>query len=423
MIIVVGSGPAGLAAALAAAQRDDVTIIDQSPRFGGQYWRHSKGGSSFDPRAQEYFSQVIEHPRITRRSNTRVWNAEKRGEHFYLYVITNGREERIQAREVILATGAYDRTIPFEGWTLPSVVTAGGAQAMLKANKVLIGKKIVIAGTGPFLLPVSLNFLKAGAEVRTFDSTPLWRWIFNLHGLILHPSKIKEARFYRKHVSVERGSLTSYREGFANIDGVEIACDALAVGWGFTPDVTLASILGAKLTTDLDGSVIVKVDAEQMTSVENLYAAGEITGVGGADLAITEGEIAGRGGSTPSLTWNRFRGRLFAKGLQRVYKVPREWLSQIDDATEICRCEHVSAGEIRKSMMDLGALDSKGVKLFSRAGMGLCQGRTCGRNVAEYVASIRGERPTSDELISGVRRPVAQPISLGELGDGLKKGF
>ena len=145
MIVVVGTGPAGLAAAIEAARRDAVTIIDQAPRFGGQYWRHAKGGTSFDPRAQDYFARVLNDPRITRMSNTRVWNAEKRGSRFVIYTLTDGVEDRIEATQVILATGAYDRTIPFDGWTLPSVVTAGGAQAMLKANKVSIGKKIAFA--------------------------------------------------------------------------------------------------------------------------------------------------------------------------------------------------------------------------------------------------------------------------------------
>lgn len=422
MIVVVGTGPAGLAAAIEAAKRDDVTIIDQNPRFGGQYWRHPKGGKSFDPRAEEFFAHVLEHPRITRMSDSRVWNAEKKDDGFFLYVLTQGKESRIEAKETILATGAYDRTIPFDGWTLPSVVTAGGAQAMLKAHKVLIGKKIVIAGTGPFLLPVSFNFIKAGAEVRTFDNTPVWRWIFNLHGLLLHPSKIKEALFYRSSVKVEHGHLDSYREGFVTIDGKDIACDALAVGWGFTPDVTLASILGAELTTDRDGSVIVKVDQNQETSIPHLFAAGEITGVGGADLAITEGTIAGRRNLTIALRWNRWRGRVFARGLQRVYQVP-EWQKQIDRKTYICRCEKVSAEQIAHSVTELGAVDSRTSKLFTRAGMGFCQGRICARSVSEYVSHLQGKVPSKQERISASSRPVAHPISLGELGDGLTKGF
>lgn len=423
MIVVVGTGPAGLAAAIEAARRDAVTIIDQAPRFGGQYWRHAKGGTSFDPRAQDYFARVLNDPRITRMSNTRVWNAEKRGSRFVIYTLTDGVEDRIEATQVILATGAYDRTIPFDGWTLPSVVTAGGAQAMLKANKVSIGKKIVVVGMGPFLLPVTFNFIKAGAQVRTFDNTPLWRWIFNLHGLLLHPSKIKEARFYRANVKIEKGKIDSYREGAVTIDGEEIECDALAIGWGFTPDVTLASILGADLVTDHDGSAIVKVNGRQETSIPNLFAAGEITGVGGADLSITEGKIAGRNQSSIALSWNRLRGKIFARGLQRVYKVPSNWTEKIDPSTHICRCEKVSASEIQDAVLELGAVDARTAKLFSRAGMGLCQGRICGRNVLQYVAKVRESAPTSAEEIGAAQRPVAHPISLGELGDGLNKGF
>lgn len=432
MIAIIGAGPAGLSAAVAAAKRgENVTLIDSSSQLGGQYWRHlpsvwnDHSSSHYDfTKAQKLFDQVLNNPLIARYSNAHVWQAEKKDGLFFLYVVKDGVEEVIQAEKVILATGAYDRSIPFPGWTYPGVMTPGAAQAMVKGHNVLVGKKIVIAGTGPFILPVATNLAEAGAEVvGLFEANKPWRWIFNLHGLLLNPSKIKEALYYTRKLSkldikVKYGRLVeSVTRTSATVSGKVISCDTVAVGWGFVPELSLAGILGAKLKVLRDGTVVVDVNSRQETSVPGLLAAGESTGIGGSTLAAHEGTIAG-GGKAGFAKW---RAQVFATGLTRVYPVPIYLLKNIPQETIICRCEEVSVGDIHSACDDLGAENSRTAKLFSRAGMGLCQGRICGRNVSEIVADHTHQKLQDSERIAGSARPLAGPISLGELGDGLGK--
>ena len=434
MIAIIGAGPAGLSAAAAATRRgEEVIIIDSSSQLGGQYWRHLPSARNdshslhYDfSKAQELFDELLSQPLLTRYSNSQVWQAEKCGDQFHLYILRNGVEEKVVADKVILATGAYDRTIPFPGWTFPGVMTPGAAQAMLKGHGVLVGKKVVIAGTGPFILPVATGLAESGAEiVGLFEFNNPFRWIFNLHGLLLNPSKIAEAFYYlkklQKHrVKIEFGKkVESATRSSAVVDGTEIECDVIAVGWGFAPDVTLAGILGAQLGVDSDGTVIVKVDRRQETNIPGLFAAGESTGIGGSTLSMIEGRIAGGGRGGLS----RWRAQVFANGLKKVYPVPSILTKNLPEETIICRCEEVTRGQICTSIDELGAQSARTAKLFTRAGMGLCQGRVCGRNVSEIVADHLGQKVSDPERIAGGQRPLAAPISLGELGDGLAKKF
>ncbi|MEI8222725.1 MAG: FAD-dependent oxidoreductase [Actinomycetes bacterium] len=432
MIAIIGAGPAGLAAAVTVAKKGEkVILIDSSTRLGGQYWRHLPSNWNqkrlpYFAEAQELFDQVLSSPLITWYSNAHVWQAEKKNKIFYLYVLKNGVEEVITAKKVILATGAYDRTLPFPGWTSPGVMTPGAAQAMLKTHGVLVGKKIVIAGTGPFLLPVATGLASAGAEiVALLEANKPWRWILNVHGLLLNPSKIREGIYYLKKlrslgISIQYGStVTSFEAGIAKIGEKKISCDVVAVGWGFVPELSLAGILGAKLKVEKDGTVVIDVNQNQETSIQGLFAAGESTGIGGSVLAIAEGEIAAGKGNR--LT--RWRAQVFAKGLQRVYPVSSRWLSSLNSEVTLCRCEEVRVSDIHSAIVELGAQDGRSAKLLTRAGMGLCQGRVCGRNVSEVVASQLSREVPDQERIASASRPLAGPISLGELGDGLGKKF
>lgn len=432
MIAIVGAGPAGLSAASAAAKRGEkVILIDSSSRLGGQYWRHLPSAWNDDrsshynfDKAQKLFDEVLGNPLVTRYSNAHVWQAEKIGEKFHLYVVKDGVEEVVVAEKVILATGAYDRSLPFPGWTYPGVMTPGAAQAMVKSHGVLVGKKVVVAGTGPFILPVATNLAEAGAEiVGLFEAHNPLRWIFNLHGFALNPSKIAEALYYMRKLRklgikiqygkrVESASRTS-----VTVNGKTLQCDVVAVGWGFVPDLSLAGILGANMRVEGDGTVVVDVDSNQETSIPGLYAAGESTGIGGSTLAMIEGTIAGGGKGS----FARWRAQLFARGLQKVYPVSGKWLTNLEANTTICRCEEVSYQDICGSIDGLGAENGRTTKLFTRAGMGLCQGRVCGRNVSEIVAHHTAQKVQNSERISGSTRPLAGPISLGELGDGLEK--
>jgi hypothetical protein len=201
-----------------------------------------------------------------------------------------------------------------------------------------------------------------------------------------------------------------------------IKADVVAVGWGFLPDLSLGGILGCAQKVDSDGTVIFEVDQNQLSSQPHIWIAGEATGIGGADLSLIEGEIAGLAASgqkiSSSLFRNRARKQRFADALKRTYPVRDGWRQWITPSTIICRCEEVRSQEIADSVIELGAEDSRTSKLFTRAGMGLCQGRMCSRNVSEIVSGITQCAVTDGERIAASNRPTAAPISLGQLADG-----
>ncbi len=444
MIAIIGAGPAGLAAAKVAAESNsEVILLDSAPRPGGQYWRHRDEVQGYKShRASGYFDSVIDSKNVTYIHGAQVWSATRGKNAITLNYLHEGSEKSITVEKLILTTGAYDRSLPFAGWELPGSMTPGAAQALLKGHGVIAGKKILVSGTGPFLLPVAVGLAEAGADVLGIIEahSPL-RWLRSPLALILNPQKALELLYYLRkirklslHISFGRavigfsGNAVTISKVKSNLESkgevTEIECDVVAAGWGFNPDVTLGGILGCNQKVDRDGSVIFSVDSEQRSSVLNVWIAGEATGIGGADLALAEGEIAARSAlnkSIPlSLKFKRLRLQLFATALQRSYPVGNGWQGWIKPETKICRCEEVSHSEICQSVTELSAQDSRTSKLFTRAGMGLCQGRVCSRNVSEIIAGENGCKVTDQERISYSNRPIAAPISLGVLADGIK---
>ena len=445
MIIVIGAGPAGLAAAEAAARNgSEVALIDSASRLGGQYWRHRESVKGYrSQRAGVLFEKVLRAPSVTYLSEASVWSIEKESELFRINYLQGGNESSLTAEKLIIATGAYDRSLTFPGWDHPGSMTPGAAQALVKGQGVLPGKKIVVAGTGPFLLPVATGLAEAGAEiVGLYDANSPLRWALSPRSLFLNLSKFAEliyyARLLRKYGITPRFNrvVSSFENRKATISRVNSdfsfketgseshEVDVVAVGWGFLPDVTLGGIVGCQQKVDSDGTTIFSVDADQRSSEKNVWVAGEATGIGGADLSLLEGEIAGlsaSGQSIPaSLRSSRYRKQLFANALKKTYPIRDGWQSWPQGSTTICRCEEVKLSEISESVSELGAEDSRTAKLFTRAGMGLCQGRICSRNVSEIVAGLTQCVVTNEERIASSNRPIATPISLGQLGDGKK---
>ena len=445
MIIVIGAGPAGLAAAEAASRNgSDIALIDSAPRLGGQYWRNKgtvKGYRS--ERADQLFAKVSRAKSITHISEATVWSIEKDGELFRVNYLQGGAESSLTAEKLIIATGAYDRSLPFPGWDQPGSMTPGAAQAVLKGHGVLVGKKIIVAGTGPFLLPVATGLAESGAEiVGLYEANNPMRWLLSLHALLLNPSKFVELVYYAKQLKKYRITLrfnravSSFTGGLATVTRLDssftfkksgpetFAVDVVSVGWGFLPDVTIGGIVGCAQRVDTDGTTVFSVNTDQRSSVDNIWIAGEATGIGGADLALIEGEIAGLSASEQKISLTkkltRLRKEIFANALKRSYPIRDGWQSWSQDSTTICRCEEVKLGEIRESVCELGAEDSRTAKLFTRAGMGLCQGRVCSRNVSELVAGLTNCNVSDAERVASSNRPIASPISLGLLGDGKK---
>jgi hypothetical protein len=324
------------------------------------------------------------------------------------------------------------------------VLTAGGVQALVKGHGVRPGHRVVVAGSGPFLLPVAETVLRAGATVPAVleAGSPL-ALAADARALIGAAGKLLEAGRYAARLARTR---TPYRRrhavvavlGDRAVEAVRVArldaagrivsgtetiieCDVLAVGWGFTPQVELALQLGCATDVGADGSLVVGVDAAQRTSVPGVWAAGEITGIGGVELALVEGEIAGRAatGAAPTAGQNRRRhnARRFAAALHAAQRIPQFLLADLPASTLVCRCEEVPFGAVREAVQEWSATDARTVKLLARPGMGWCQGRVCGHAVAVLTARLL-DRPVSPaDLRAFAERPIAVPVPLGRLAD------
>ena len=421
-LAVIGAGPAGLAAAAAARRAGArVALLDAGDRAGGQFWRHRDG---HDPIPAALRQDLL--------PGHAVWHVEPVADGFAVHTTAG----EIRSRTVVVATGAYDRQLPFPGWTLPGVYTAGGAQAMLKGHGVPVGERVVVAGTGPFLLPVAAGLGDRVAGVFEAGS-PLG---FARHPLavVRNPGKLVEGARYLRALRVPLHTRTAVvaAHGDDRVRAVtvakldrdwrpvaerEIDCDAVAVGYGFTPQLELPLQLGCDTRLDADGSLVATADEWQRASVPGVYLAGEVCGVGGAQLSIVEGSIAGAhaAGARPRRRLLRKRSalRAFAAAMHDTYPVGRGWYS---DDTIVCRCEEVTVRAIRESIVDLGATDPRGVKLLARPGMGLCQGRVCGYATACLVAETLGRPVTAADLRGMAARPIAAPVTLGDVAKGVE---
>ena len=419
-VIVIGGGPAGMAAALSAADHGArVTVIENRGSLGGQYWRSADGEpitGKDGSRGESLRREVLHHPNIKVRTLTSVWNATNRDGVTTVRVTSGSSEEELQCDRLIVATGAHDRVLPFPGWTLPGVMTAGGIQALLKGQGVLAGKRVVLAGTGPFLLSVAAGLVDAGAKVTIVEANSMLRWAKHPWVLLTNPSKIKDAIYYRRKIRGVKVLRNQVREVIKSPEGLQVqlrnrtlSADVLGVGYGFTPDLSVLLALGAKTTIN-DGNLVVDSDTRQMASTPNVFVAGEVTGIGGVEASLIEGQIAGLAavGAPIPFTLKAKRGHwsAFARALADVYALP-EWTHLLKPDTVICRCEEVTVAKIDDALSDLGASDPRSVKLFARTGMGLCQGRFCSQSVAAVVASRGGV----SDLLS--QRPIVTPVPLG----------
>jgi NADP-dependent aldehyde dehydrogenase len=463
-VAVVGAGPAGLAAATAAAEHGRrVVVIDAGAQLGGQYWRHpdesAPRGTESDGQhdwrlftcLRERFERVRFSGSITYHPATQVWFVESSGAAWTLHLVAVtgvepvARPDRVRASTLILCPGAYDRQLPIPGWDLPGVMAAGGVQALLKAHRTLAGRRAIVAGTGPFLLPVAEQLLNAGADVLAVcEANRLRGWLRYGRSVAGVPAKVREGAGYavtlaRHRVRYRTRTAVTYIEPdgsgaqvgavrLSRLDGREhpagerarIEVDLVALGWGFTPSLELITAVGAQTRVDVDQSLVAVVDERQRSTVPRVYVAGEATGVGGALLAVAEGELAGLdaagGGEDLDRRHRRIRRlRAFARAMHIAHPVPQRWSDWLTDDTTICRCEEVGYASVRQARDELGASDFRSVKLLARPGMGWCQGRVCGYATARLAA---GARPlTAEDLRPIVKQSLCAPIPLARFAD------
>ncbi|MFD9811929.1 NAD(P)/FAD-dependent oxidoreductase [Streptomyces sp. NPDC059080] len=470
-LAVVGAGPAGLAAAVAAADHGlDVVLLDAAVTPGGQYYRSPADGLGATrpgalhhgwPVFAELSARLTTHRAsgaIRQLADHQVWTVERAGDSSWtLHAVTGAGEQHhsaVRARRLLLATGAHERQLPFPGWTLPGVVSAAGAQAMLKSGLVLPGSRIVVAGSGPLLQAVALSLTRAGANVPALiEASGYGAYARAPRVLAVNPGKAAEGVRYGAALARAGVRILSHRavtevHGDDRVEAVtvsridrrwrpvpgsgrEIACDALAVGHGLVPQLELAVAAGCRTRVCADGTHAVALDEQLRTTVPGVWAAGETGGIGGVELALCEGELAAfsiiravRGGVRRSaarraivLRRSRRRLRAFATLSGAVHRPGPGWSEWLTANTEVCRCEEVTAGRIRTACEELGAGDTRTVKLLTRAGMGWCQGRTCGFAVRE-LAGAHGPGPgTGAEPDGPDRRPLACPVKLSTLAD------
>ncbi len=406
-VLVIGAGPAGLAAAVSAQQAGArVGIVDDNPGLGGQIWRGEQRQPS-SPAAAEWLRRV-QAAQLEFISGARVYDQPEAGR--LLAETLDGRLE-LSSRKLILATGARERFLPFPGWTLPGVAGAGGLQALVKCGLPIEGKKVVVAGTGPLLLAVAAYLRKCGAKVLLIaEQTPPSRLLSFGLSLWHSPRKIVQAlRLKRELLGIahltncwpvaahgeEQLQRVTLRRGQKTWD---VACDYLACGFHLVPNVELAVFFGCKLR---DG--VVQVDELQATNVAGIYCAGESTGIGGLELSLVEGQIAGFAATDQqekarALFAERRQHQQFADHLNRAFALREELKRLPQPDTIVCRCEDVSFAQLEQYAAWRAA------KLQTRCGMGPCQGRICG----SAIEFLLGWQPES------VRPPV-YPVNVGNL--------
>lgn len=443
-IAVIGAGPAGLSAALAAAQMGaQVTLLDAYPTPGGQYYRQPPGYLAGQPtRRQQEGRELwkrVAGMGVTILSETQVWdaNADKT-----LFVHRPEGTGTLYARAIILAIGAYERPAAFPGWTLPGVIMTGGAQTLLYQG-VLPGRKVLLAGSGPLQLLVAKKLLTAGAEVvAVLESSArlVQRGLRHLDGVWGQWERLAEGfssmlALLRKGVpyrlgwgivaalgkdQVEGAIIARNDEDWRPLPGSEreIACDTLCIGFGFLPFNTLGLVMGARHVWDaaLNAATPVR-DATMQTSLQGVYAVGDGAGLGGARLSQLEGRVAGIAAAA-QLGYGKAAAEAalekLAKPLQRERRfqcmyndlfTPGAGLYELArDDTPLCRCEGATLRDLHRAV-EMGADTLAEVKAITRAGMGECQGRICAAQVNTLIARLTGRTP-SDVGINTPRPPV-----------------
>jgi NADPH-dependent 2,4-dienoyl-CoA reductase/sulfur reductase-like enzyme len=442
-LVVIGGGPAGLAAASLAARAGVSTVLfDENPGIGGQIYRAITTTPVADRAVlgEDYWAgaELAADAKASGASivnGATVWSLDPQR---MVSVSIAGKVRMIEAKRVIIATGSQERPFPIPGWTLPGVMTAGGAQTALKAQGLVPSGRTVMAGNGPLLWLLAAQTLRAGGRVDAIlDTTPWRNWLqalIHLPDFALSPYFTKGLALLREvkaKVQVHRvdrieavGKEKLGEVVFAS-GGREqrLPVDLLLLHQGVVPNVNLANAAGvAHLWNDRQLCFVPVLDADFGSSVPGIAVAGDGAGIAGGTAAAERGRIAAIAAvralcpeatlpDTQAIRQKLQReemGRTFLDWLNR----PAESFRQPEGETLACRCEEVTAKQVR-DMARIGCEGPNQMKAFLRCGMGPCQGRLCGLTVTELIAAERKMTPA--EVGYYRLRPPVKPITLAEL--------
>lgn len=420
-LVIVGAGPAGIGAAAEATQAGlSVILIDAWDEPGGQIYAKSAGSTFSDLPAE--VTAGLRLDLVEARFGEEVWGAFDRGR--ILGLRRGDAAYELRADHLVIATGAAERVCPFPGWDDPAVLSAGGAQRLLKTAGMVPDGRVLIAGSGPFLRTVCADLVEAGAEVVGLLEERQRRQLATLAiAFARQPTRAAEASRYirrTRQVHVRFGvGVVAYRDGSALLsDGTRVACETLLVGSGFRPRSELARLADCAVTAA--GTI---TNDLQATSNDGIWAAGEVTGIGGALLASVEGRIAGAAAARSCganitdqhlarLQSDRERHRYFARALWRAWPTA-DVLGRTDPSTTVCRCESVVLADLRAAMDRTDLASGRAAKALLRCGMGACQGATCG----ESVRAVTGRGQDLDERWEPRVRPPIAPVTIGALAE------
>ncbi|MGD8491122.1 MAG: NAD(P)/FAD-dependent oxidoreductase [Anaerolineae bacterium] len=452
-LAMVGAGPAGLAAAVEAAGLGlPVTLVDAFALPGGQYYKQTPpelGATAPPDKHAAYLLDGIDHDAVRLLSGTSVWGLFPEDDGYLLCLYgPPGTPRRIKARAVILAPGAHDRPVPFPGWTLPGVITAGAALTMVKHQHVLPGRRILLSGTGPLQLVLARHLIDAGAELAGVLDANGFPWSGWRHAGAVWGQweRLREGweslrTMQRAGVGIRWRHQIVRAEGEGQVERAAIGpvpnadrksltetvpVDTICLGFGFIPSIQLSRLAGCEHTYRPEQRIYTPVRDEGLqTTLPGLFVVGDGARIGGKDVARLEGQLAALGAARSlgqdiapariaDVQQALARQRRFAGVLDALFPYSTHLADLLTDDTILCRCEEITVGEVRRAIAE-GATTVSAIRMLTRAGMGRCQGRMCGSSVAELVAQELGQ-PVEAAGLPTPRPPVV-PIPLDGLID------
>jgi NADPH-dependent 2,4-dienoyl-CoA reductase/sulfur reductase-like enzyme len=448
-LIVVGAGPAGAHAALAAAGAGlRVALFDEQRDAGGQVWRpplanFEAGCRGKERRDGDALRSRLRASSVDARFGRRVWSI---GRHFRLDALGPSGPESVTAPRLVTATGAHERIVPFPGWTLPGVIGLAGASALLESRGAVPARRVVVAGCGPLLVSVAARILAHGGEVKAVvDLSSRADWLALTPKLAGAPTQLARGLGWTTRIAAARIPVF-HRHGVRRAEGTDalarivigpvdadraplsgeetvIEADTLAIGHGLVPGAEITRLFRARHRYDrLRGGVVPMLDPDGRSSVAGLYACGDGSGIFGVRIAAAAGRLAGlaaavdagvvkAGAEMEALRRVISRARPFADAVAGVMALRPAQVATMPMDTVVCRCEDVTRVEIEAAYA-AGAKDGNQLKAFTRCGMGPCQGRMCGDVAAELLATEIGDREAVGFFTS---RPPLRPVPFADI--------